>query len=431
MNEDIDQTCEPLKDYAAAVKYLYEATPQFQRIGAAAYKPGLETARQLDKFFGSPHKRYPTLHVAGTNGKGSTAHTLAAVLQAAGLNVGLYTSPHLKDFRERMRVNGSMIQREQVVDFVNRYRAWGNAACKPSFFELTTVMALEWFARSGVDVAVIETGLGGRLDTTNIITPVLSVITNISPDHTAQLGDTPEAIAAEKAGIIKPSVPVVIGESDDTTMPVFKAKALECKAPLHVAVPLEWEERATANHYPSTPWGPLDGELTGECQARNAATIIKALEVLQPRFDFTAGDVKRGFAKVATMTGLMGRWQTIGHSPLTVADTGHNTGGWELLGRRLESMPRPLTMVIGFVSDKDVSHILPMMPRDARYIFTQAALPRAMQADRVAALAREAGLDGEIVPQVAAAVARARETTPAQGSIFVGGSTFVVAEALP
>ena len=253
-------------DYNEAIEFLYASVPAFHAIGAGAYKPGLATSRALDDLAGNPHRRYPTIHVAGTNGKGSTSHTLAAILSSAGLRTGLYTSPHIYDFRERIRVDGEMISPEEVASFVERWVTVSHEhpELQPSFFELTSTMAFEHFARRGVDVAVIETGLGGRLDSTNIITPVLSVITNISLDHTAQLGDTLAAIAAEKAGIIKPGVPVVIGERNEATEQVFITKARECGSPLRWATPLEGRVGEDCNVYPSTPFGQLRGELRGE-----------------------------------------------------------------------------------------------------------------------------------------------------------------------
>ena len=345
--------------------------------------------------------------------------------------MGLYTSPHLVDFRERIRVNGEMISRQGVIDFMDRYRKM-TLNCSPSFFELTTIMAFDWFASQKVDVAVIETGLGGRLDTTNIITPVLSVITNISFDHVAQLGNTLESIAREKAGIIKPGIPVVIGEAEGDVARVFADKAESEKAPIAFAKNCHCIESYTVgndfNCYRGTPWGDIKGELTGECQARNAATILTALEELKKSFNFSVKDVLNAFANVTSLTGLMGRWMKTGDWPLTVCDTGHNTGGWQYTGKRLPSMSRPLAMVIGFVSDKDVDHIFPFMPKDALYFFTRASIPRAMAAEDVAAKAHVCGLNGTIVADVATAVKEARNSVGLQGTVFVGGSTFVVAD---
>lgn len=420
-----------MKTYQETLEYLYNATPQFQKIGAAAYKPGLETARQLDEAFGNPHTLYPCIHIAGTNGKGSTASTLAAILQSAGYRVGLYTSPHLVDFRERIRVNGEMISREDVIDFVNRYRAM-HIDCQPSFFELTTIMAFDYFASQKVDVAVIETGLGGRLDTTNIITPILSVITNISLDHVAQLGNSLLSIASEKAGIIKPGVPVVIGEADGDIATLFRERAASLNSPVTFAQTASlWQSVSyhdSFNLYSGTPYGNIEGELTGECQTHNAATILTAVTRLNNRFIIQDDAIKAGFEHVTSLTGLRGRWTMISREPLTVCDTGHNIGGWQYSSKRLADMPRPLSMVIGFVSDKDVDHILPLMPKDADYFFTQASIPRAMPAEEVMRKASVYGLRGKTVADVKQAVAEARLATPATGSIFIGGSTFVVAE---
>jgi len=422
-----------MEKYEEVVNYLYSCTPQFQLVGAAAYKPGLDTARCLDRAFGSPHTQYKTIHIAGTNGKGSTAHTLAAVLQSAGYRVGLYTSPHLIDFRERIRVNGDMISREGVVDFVNRYCNM-KLDCSPSFFELTTVMAFDWFAKQKVEIAVIETGLGGRLDTTNIITPILSVITNISFDHVAQLGNTLESIACEKAGIIKPGIPVVIGEATGNIAGIFADKAMELGSTAIFACENRYWNEAIAgddyNSYIGTEWGNITGVLTGECQLCNAATIMAALKSLESELSFSSSDVRKGFENVISMTCLLGRWMKVGDKPLIVCDTGHNTGGWAYTSRRLLKMPEPLAMVIGFVNDKDVDHILEMMPRNASYYFTQASIPRAMDAEIVAEKASKFGLKGIVVNDVLSAVSRASGDVRDTGSVFIGGSTFVVADYL-
>ncbi|MDE6084836.1 MAG: bifunctional folylpolyglutamate synthase/dihydrofolate synthase [Muribaculaceae bacterium] len=421
-------------NYKETVSYLYNCTPQFQLIGAGAYKPGLENAHILDSAFGNPHTSYPTIHVAGTNGKGSTSHTLAAVLQEAGYKVGLYTSPHLIDFRERIRVNGQKISEEGVINFVDRYRKM-NVPCKPSFFELTTIMAFDWFAKQGVDVAVIETGLGGRLDTTNIITPILSIITNISFDHTAQLGNTLKLIASEKAGIIKKGTPAVIGSAaNEDVRKVFIETANRLFSPIHFAdQSTPWEKADILNDsniYIDTFWGDIVGELSGECQIQNASTVLESLKILKQYFKIDAEAVKKGFRNVCQETGLMGRWMVTGRDPLIVCDTGHNVDGWNYISRRLSQVPRPLTMVIGFVNDKDVEHILALMPRDAHYIFTRAGIPRAMEADKVALKAAPFGLKGIIVPTVAEAVSKAVDKTPEGGTVFIGGSTFVVADYL-
>lgn len=420
--------------YDNAIDFLYTQIPMFQRMGANAYKPGLDTSIALDKAFGNPHSRFPSIHIAGTNGKGSTAHTLAAILQSAGYKVGLYTSPHLVDFRERIRINGEMISHSAVVDFVSRYRVI-NLDCQPSFFELTMTMAFEYFAKEKVDIAVIETGLGGRLDSTNIITPILSIITNISFDHTAFLGDTLTAIASEKAGIIKHNTPVVVGEASGDVKQLFLDKSIEMNSPIKFADENKAFSSAelTPNGYlyHNTPFGNITGELTGECQQKNTATILSAIEHLRLiGWEITPDAVKQGFANVCNLTGLAGRWMELQQSPRVVCDTGHNVGGWEYLSRQLSQVEGKLHMVIGFVNDKDISHILDMMPRNATYYFTRADIPRALPADEVKTIAEEKGLSGKAYSTVAEAYNNARANATSDDTIFIGGSTFVVADLL-
>lgn len=430
--------------YQQTIDFLYSQTPLFQQIGAAAYKPGLDTVKALAAAFGDPQRRLKCIHVAGTNGKGSTAHSIASVLQAAGYRTGLFTSPHLIDFRERIRIDGQMIGEDEVVEFVDRFRRENLTRLHPSFFELTTVMAFDWFARQEVDYAVIEVGLGGRLDSTNIITPLLSVITNISFDHTAQLGNTLPEIASEKAGIIKEGIPVVIGEARGDVREVFLRKARSEKAPIFFAedlVPARDPEITPAGIVSaSTPFGPVSYCLTGLCQKKNLQTILTALDLLrQLGVKFPDDAVKEGLAGVTARTGLAGRWMKLSDSPLTICDTGHNTGGWEYLASQLDSHPGPLLVVLGFVNDKDISHILPMMPHRGQYFFTRASVPRALPAETLAAKAAEAGLQGTVCASVEEAVIRARQTVlenkknlPAgeEPLVFIGGSTFVVADAL-
>lgn len=420
--------------YDNAIDFLYTQIPMFQRMGANAYKPGLDTSIVLDKAFGNPHSRFPSIHIAGTNGKGSTAHTLAAILQSAGYKVGLYTSPHLVDFRERIRINGEMISHSAVVDFVNRYRAL-QLDCQPSFFELTMTMAFEYFAKEKIDIAVIETGLGGRLDSTNIISPILSIITNISFDHTAFLGDTLTAIASEKAGIIKRNTPVVVGEASGDVKQLFLDKSIEMNSPIKFAD----ENKAFSSAeltpdgylYHNTPFGNITGELTGECQQKNTATILSAIEQLRLiGWEITPDAVKQGFANVCNLTGLAGRWMELQQSPRVVCDTGHNVGGWEYLSRQLSQVEGKLHMVIGFVNDKDISHILDLMPHNATYYFTRAEIPRALSADEVKAIALAKGLKGEAYATVAEAYQKAIVSASATDTIFIGGSTFVVADLL-
>ncbi len=421
-------------EYKEAIEFLYTQLPMYQREGASAYKPGLDTAKALDTAFGSPHSHYATIHVGGTNGKGSTSHTLAAILQSQGYRVGLYTSPHLVDFRERIRVNGEMISQESVCDFVERYKAM-RLDCHPSFFELTMMMAFEHFSRERVDVAVIEVGLGGRLDSTNIIKPILSVITNISKDHTAFLGDTLRAIAKEKAGIMKPGVPVVVGEAQGEVKEVFIGAAATVETNIWFAdvkpAFSSYEILDTGILYHDTQVGVLKSELSGDCQVKNTATILTAVERLKEvGVEISDEAVKLGFANVCGLTGLMGRWMTIGRNPHVVCDTGHNEGGWQYISKRLGTVSGRLNMVIGFVNDKDVRHILEMMPDNAEYYFTQAAINRAMPADELAGIAKECGLRGGVYASVQDAYDAARRNAGENDTIFRGGSTFVVADLL-
>ena len=427
-------------NYEETLHYLYTSIPVFQHVGASAYKPGLETSRALDNYLGNPHRAYQTLHVGGTNGKGSTSHLLAAILQLSGYKVGLYTSPHLVDFRERIRVNGEKIPQSYVVDFVERYRRQFEPL-KPSFFELTSTMAFAYFRDMHVDYAIIEVGLGGRLDSTNIITPVLSVITNISKDHTQFLGNTLEKIAGEKAGIIKPGVPVVIGDVDkENVMRVFREKAREVNAPLYAStelVPLQSCELGEDNrwHFRTKDFGELTGELSGMVQARNASTVLTSVSVLRKiGIPIPVEAVRDAFARVVELTGLMGRWQTVHTSPRVVCDTGHNTGGWEFLSRQLADEAkrcRTLRMVVGMVNDKDIDGVLSLMPKEAVYYFTQASIARALPVDEFAEKACRHGLKGGTYPNVGEAVRCALQDASEEDFIFVGGSTFIVADAYP
>ena len=422
--------------YEETIAYLYNVAPMFQQQGAGAYKPGLQTTMALDRRFNHPHTRYKTIHVAGTNGKGSVSHTLAAVLQSGGLRVGLYTSPHLVDFRERIRVNGAMIPEQRIIDFVETEKSFFEPLC-PSFFELTTALAFQWFAEERVDVAVVEVGLGGRLDCTNIITPILSVITNISLDHTNLLGNTLAEIAAEKAGIIKSGVPVVIGEVLPETRPVFERKAAEVGAPLYYAEEENPILRATLTdaslfEYETRDFGVLQGELIGDCQQKNATTILTALHHLP--LQVAQKDVAVGFRNVTSMTGLMGRWQKLQDAPCVVCDTGHNVGGWQYLSHRLQQMAdKPeadLRIVFGMVGDKDIQGVLSLLPQHARYYFCQPSVKRALPVASLHEKARQLGLIGEAFESVSAAYQKALEDSNSHSFIFVGGSSFVVADLL-
>lgn len=426
-------------EYQHTIDWLFDQLPQYQRIGPGAYKPGLDTSRLLDDAFGNPAGRLTVIHVAGTNGKGSTSHMLAAALQSAGLRVGLYTSPHLIDFRERIRIDGRMIDRQAVCDFVRRYRDMG-LDCTPSFFELTSTMAFDWFARNNVDVAVIEVGLGGRLDSTNIVTPIVSVITNISLDHTALLGDTEAQIAAEKAGIIKPGIPVVIGEAEGDVRSVFSQKAAECGSPIHFAqdTPAFDSYDISDDHivYHTHAHGDVTCDLTGDCQPRNMNTVLNVIRVLRestplaPRFN---PDMTGALSDVCARTGLMGRWMRVSDHPTVICDTGHNIGGWQYIAPRLQRIAdsgKPLTIIIGFVNDKDFSKILCHLPATADIIYTQADMPRALDCHNLANAAAAAGRAGTAIPTVAAAYAHALTHATADTTIFVGGSTFIVADLL-
>lgn len=420
--------------YNKALDELNNGYAAFHKVGVKAYDPGLGTTLALAERLGNPHKRLQCIHVGGTNGKGSTTHTLASVLQEAGYRVGLYTSPHLLDFRERIRVDGKMISKEAVVEFVDLLgRIRGEI--QPSFFEVATLMAFWYFERQKVDVAVIEVGLGGRLDSTNIITPILSTITNISLDHTAILGDSEEAIAREKAGIIKPGVPVVIGESSGAVREVFRQKALECGSKIVFADDhgLASENCGDYIKYTNTPWGELHGELTGDCQSKNAATVVEALKILSEQLYIPSEAVQRGFAKVEENTGLMGRWMTVATEPVRViCDTGHNIGGWQYLGPRLCRLANEggLHVVLGFVSDKDVEAIMSLLPENATYYFTEPNVDRRREAASTAAEGARHGLHGQCYANVAQAYAAAKAEAKRGETVFVGGSTFIVAELL-
>lgn len=426
--------------YKETLEFLYSQLPMFQKVGASAYKPGLDTVRALSEAFGNPHLNLKrSIHVAGTNGKGSVSHTLAAILQSAGYKAGLFTSPHILDFRERIRVNGEMISETYVTDFVDKYLV-KRLAVAPSFFELTTVMAFSYFAEMNVDVAVVEVGLGGRLDSTNILTPTLSVITNISLDHTSLLGDTAEEIAAEKAGIIKPGVPVVVGESGGAVRDVFRARTQSTSSPLlHADDSLELVEAAPTSdgwHYCSRSFGDFDGELAGWYQKANALTVLEAVKTLRGVSDLnvSAENVSEGFRNVCAMTGLMGRWMKLSEHPAVVCDTGHNPGGWQYLSRQLSAHKGLKRLVIGFVNDKDVSTVLGFLKRveNVEFYFTQPFTPRALPVDELQQKAASIGLTGRTFLSVTEAYEKALADVVDKSSemIFVGGSTFVVSDLL-
>ncbi len=472
-------------DYQNTLQYLYESVPMFQKIGGKAYKPGLDTTYRLDEYFGHPHRKFKTIHIAGTNGKGSCSHTIAAALQSAGYQVGLFTSPHLLDFRERIRINGKMMPEEYVVDFIEKHRSFFEPL-HPSFFELTTAMAFRYFADQRIDIAVIEVGMGGRLDCTNIIQPDLCLITSISLDHTQYLGNTLEEIASEKAGIIKRGVPVVIGSMPESAEKIFMEKAKEMSAPLYKANAEEYKAIAEietpetqkkkrkkiseifgknqiANESSSISYEYIDMmdnlirqnknalfieshllqpgiyyELTGAYQARNAHTIWIALSLLKSLgYRLTLKDIYNGFINVCSMTGLMGRWQQLHASPDVICDTGHNTEAFTAISQQLREAHKNtyphVHIVIGMVKDKDVRSVLRLLPRNDEgysYYFTRASVERAMPENELRQIAAKEGLRGSVFPTVEAAIKAAKEKCLPEELIFVGGSNFIVADLL-
>lgn len=405
----------------------------FQKVGASAYKEGLDNSLALDFHFNHPHKKYKTIHIAGTNGKGSCSHTLASILQDAGYKVGLYTSPHIKDFRERIRVNGECIDKQYVIEFVENEKEFFEPL-HPSFFELTTALAFKYFAEQNIDIAVIETGLGGRLDCTNIITPIVSIITNISFDHTGFLGDTLEKIAKEKAGIIKPKVPVIVGETTKETRNVFISKAEDDKSPLFFAE--ENTEILSSNaygggiEYITRHYGKLFGELGGVYQTLNTRTVLTAIDVLKNlNIKISAGNVANGLAQVTTSTGLMGRWQTVNKYPLVICDTGHNVGGWQYLSKQLcEQRCKTMRIVFGMVDDKDLKTVMSMLPKHAVYYFTKATTHRAIDVNVIKNTGDSLGLQSKTFESVKDAFDTAMKESDSSDFIFVGGSSYIVSD---
>jgi dihydrofolate synthase / folylpolyglutamate synthase len=430
-------------DYSDTLDYLFSRLPMFQRIGPAAYKDNLDNTILLGNYYNNPHRLFKTIHVAGTNGKGSVSHMLAAVLQTAGYKTGLYTSPHLSDFRERIRINGEMITPEDVAEWVDDYREKNEEwKIEPSFFELTVAMAFDYFAREQVDIAVVEVGLGGRLDSTNIITPEVSVITNIGMDHTALLGDSIEQISVEKAGIIKAGVPVVIGTTQPETLKIFKEAAALKLAPLFFAdqefridyalADLEGNQLLSVRKNGQVMYPQLKLDLKGMYQQKNLPAVLKTVELLrQMDWKITDEHLLNGLANAKRMTGLMGRWQVLGYNPLIVADTAHNAEGiTEVVKQIKQTAFERLHIVIGVVSDKDAGKMLSLLPGSAEYYFTRADIPRAMEEKELARIAGQFNLKGNVYSTVAKAFNAAQNNAGARDMIFVGGSTFVVAEIL-
>lgn len=433
-------------NYKETCEYLYNQMPMFERQGASGYKEGLSNTLALDKYLGHPHQSFKTIHVGGTNGKGSVSHTIAAVLQECGYRVGLYTSPHLVDFRERIRVNGDPISQQYVVDFVKMYRDFFEPL-HPSFFEVTTAMAFQYFKDRNIDIAVVEVGLGGRLDCTNIIQPLVSVITNISFDHTQFLGDTLAKIAGEKAGIIKKGTPVVIGETNAETRPVFEAKAQEMNAPIIFADDDPIVLSATplpqgGMHYRMRLLCEMNGDLSGFYQQQNMNTALFALEELHKQGYLSSAiegnasersrfEIENAIAHVATTTKLMGRWQMVNQTPKVVCDTGHNVGGWIYLSRQLATVQcQQMHIIFGMVNDKDIDKVLDLLPKHAKYYFTKAQTKRALSESVIQEKAKEHGLEGKAYPSVNEAYKIAFRSASANDFIFVGGSSYVVGDFL-
>ncbi len=427
-------------NYQETITYLFGQLPMFQRTGKAAYKANLDTTMALDAYFQYPHKHFKCIHVAGTNGKGSVSHTLASVLQSAGYKVGLYTSPHLRDFRERVKINGEMISEDAVVDFVAMHKHKFEEL-SPSFFEMTVALAFDYFAKEKVDVAVIEVGLGGRLDSTNIIEPLLTIITNISFDHTSLLGDSIALIATEKAGIIKPGVPIVIGERQDDAQDVFIDKAKSLLAPILFAEDefdvvstelqaayryLVFNERASNKEF------CLKSDLLGIYQVKNIRTALVAFSQLN-KLGFNLSDeaIKEGGSKIVKQTSLLGRWQSLGSHPNIICDTGHNVAGIREILNQLTSLKfKHLHMVIGMVDDKEIDEVLGLLPKDATYYFTKASIPRALNEEVLKEKAAHFQLEGKAFKTVEEALNASKKAATCDDLIFVGGSTFVVAEVV-
>ncbi|MBP6064071.1 MAG: bifunctional folylpolyglutamate synthase/dihydrofolate synthase [Bacteroidales bacterium] len=418
-----------IDSYSREIENLFNQFPSYQRVGKEAYKPGLESMLRFDNALGNPHKKFMSIHVAGTNGKGSVAHMIAAVLQKTGAKIGLYTSPHLTDFRERIRINGEMVSREFVYDFLLKWKPFMEEN-KPSFFEITTAMAFDYFAKEGVDIAVIETGLGGRLDSTNIITPILSVITNIALDHCEQLGNTLGEIAREKAGIIKYNVPVIVGEVLYSTRPVFVRKAKEMESKIIFAQEDKYKDVKIADY---------NLDLKGEYQNVNIRTVLTALYQLSINDKFqnlihnnwSDALIREALQNVAVSTGLRGRWEYLISNPPVLCDTGHNANGLEFVFAQLRSLkPKRLFIILGFVADKKLDAIMGMMPHNAYYFLTQAKIPRALDANILAERVFKLGIKGEVKPSVEEAINSFKKVQKEGDLLFIGGSNFIVAEAI-
>lgn len=427
-------------NYAETLEYLFSQLPMYQRQGAPAFKKDLTNTIALCELLGNPHQKLKSIHVAGTNGKGSVSHMLASVFQEAGYKVGLYTSPHLTDFRERIKINGEMISEQYVIDFVASHQA-DFERIKPSFFEMTVALAFDYFARENVDIAMIETGLGGRFDSTNVVTPELSVITNIGYDHQRFLGETISEIAGEKAGIIKPNIPVIIGEFQQEVAEVFEGKSRETKSRLRFAN-REWETRKQEleddklqmhlRHYDGLEI-EVESQLSGPHQGKNLITTLESFKTLaEAGWNISLNDFKSGVNNVVTNTGLKGRWQVLNRGPLIIADTAHNREGLKPNIERLLSNreAEQLHFVWGMVNDKDVAKTLSMLPKDSAYYLCKPEVPRGLEVQHLAKSAKEMGLKHIPFPSVAEALNAAKGLAKQDDIIYVGGSTFVVAEVV-
>ena len=419
---------------------MFNKLPMYQRIGAAAYKADLNNTIQLLQLLDNPHHNFKSVHVAGTNGKGSTSHMLASVFQEAGYKTGLYTSPHLIDFRERIRINGEMIPEENVVQFIDTYKAKFEAM-ELSFFEMTVGMAFDYFSKEKIDIAIVEVGMGGRLDSTNLITPELSIITNIDFDHMKFLGDTRAKIAYEKAGIIKPNIPVVIGETHPETEQVFIDKAKECNSPIYFAdqvfdcdkIHIESNTTQQFDVWINSELylEALEIPLMGYYQQKNLTTVMCALDLLRDKFNLTEDHIRDGIGKVISNTHLMGRWQILNSDPLTIADTGHNVAGITQVVQQLAQMNyNKLHFVLGMVNDKDIESVLQLLPRNADYYFCKADIPRGLDANILAKKAFDMGLRGMVYESVNHAYRSAVNNAHFGDVVFVGGSNFTVAEVV-
>ncbi len=428
-----------LMTYEQTIEYLYAQLPMYSRIGAAAYKDNLNNITSLCEALGNPQQKFKSIHVAGTNGKGSTCHMLASVLQSAGYKTGLCTSPHIHRFEERTRVNGQMMKESFVVDFVEKIKDTSEKI-KPSFFELTIAMAFEYFAEQEIDIAVIETGLGGRLDSTNIIIPILSIITNIGYDHTSILGNSLEEIATEKAGIVKKGIPIIVGEVLPETLPVFTWIANEKESALHIVpemfVPqfIDGSSSLLMCNIHNTKTGVVEKlrlDLTGLYQVNNACTVLAAVEILRKlNFNITEAALHNGLENVKKITGIKGRWEVLAQTPAIIADVAHNVDGIKQIVAqlRIEYPTSKLHFVLGFVKDKDIENILVLFPADAKYYFTNAHIPRALSHEILQKKATEVGLDGESFDEVNVALRAARETAKETDVIIICGSFFIIAE---